>query len=101
MITEIEKRKRDPNWDFTFFCTTAVWDFLLLRSSIYQIFYLTYQDVTSRVQDIGSTFLVSAVTGGSISFVKFSDLALLTLKAPITTAADDIHKYFFIVFQRK
>ena len=23
----------------------------------------------------------------------------LTLKAPITTAADDIHKYFFIVFQ--
>ena len=27
--------------------------------------------------------------------------AYLTLKAPITTAADDIHKYFFIVFQRK
>ena len=26
---------------------------------------------------------------------------LLTLKAPIKTAADDIHKYFFIVFQRK
>ena len=25
----------------------------------------------------------------------------LTLKAPITTEADDIHKYFFIVFQRK
>ena len=25
----------------------------------------------------------------------------LTLKAPTTTAADDIHKYFFIVFQRK
>ena len=25
----------------------------------------------------------------------------LTLKAPITTAADDIHKYFFFVFQRK
>ena len=26
---------------------------------------------------------------------------MFTLKAPITTAADDIHKYFFIVFQRK
>ena len=26
---------------------------------------------------------------------------ILTLKAPITTAADNIHKYFFIVFQRK
>ena len=25
----------------------------------------------------------------------------LILKSPITTAADDIHKYFFIVFQRK
>ena len=25
----------------------------------------------------------------------------LTLKAPIKTAADDIHKYFFIVFHRK
>ena len=24
-----------------------------------------------------------------------------TLKAPITNAADDIHDYFFIVFQRK
>ena len=24
----------------------------------------------------------------------------LTLKVPITTAADDIYKYFFIVFQR-
>ena len=24
----------------------------------------------------------------------------LTLKAPVTTAADDIHKYFFIIFQR-
>ena len=25
----------------------------------------------------------------------------LTLKAPVTIAADDIHKYFFNVFQRK
>ena len=25
----------------------------------------------------------------------------LTLKAPTTTAADDIHKYFIIVFQRR
>ena len=28
-------------------------------------------------------------------------ISLLTLKAPITTAAEDIHKFFFIVFQRK
>ena len=25
----------------------------------------------------------------------------LTLKAPVTTATDDFHKYFFIVLQRK
>ena len=25
----------------------------------------------------------------------------LTLKVPITTAADDIYKYFYIVYQRK
>ena len=29
-------------------------------------------------------------------FLKISPI--LTLKGPITTAADDIHKYFFIVF---
>ena len=28
-------------------------------------------------------------------------IIMLTLKAPVTTAADNIHKYFFIVFQRK
>ena len=28
-------------------------------------------------------------------------LLSLTLKAPVTTAADDIHKYFFIIFQRQ
>ena len=28
-------------------------------------------------------------------------LFVLTVKAPITTAAEDIHKHFFIVFQRK
>ena len=28
-------------------------------------------------------------------------LVLLTLKAPITTAAADIHKYIFSLFQRK
>ena len=28
-------------------------------------------------------------------------IANLTLKVPIMTAADDIHKKFFIVFQRK
>ena len=33
----------------------------------------------------------------------FSSLVFkeLILKVPITTAADDIHEYFFIVFQRK
>ena len=30
-----------------------------------------------------------------------ADSADLTLKAPLTTAVDNIYKYFFIVFQRK
>ena len=29
------------------------------------------------------------------------NIVSLTLEAPITTSADDIHKYFFVVFQRK
>ena len=36
-----------------------------------------------------------------IAALKIENPNFLTLKAPITTAADDIHKYFFIVFQRK
>ena len=48
----------------------------------------------------GPASLPSAVTvpnqenGGGSAFS-------LTLKVPITTVADDVHKYIFIVFQRK
>ena len=41
------------------------------------------------------------VVQSNVSLTKSLVMGLLTLKAPITTAADDIHKYFFIVFQRK
>ena len=34
-------------------------------------------------------------------YISLNILGVLTLKAPITTAAHDIHKYFFIVFQKK
>ena len=34
-------------------------------------------------------------------FVSVVAREILTIKAPITTAADDIGKYYFIVFQRK
>ena len=30
-----------------------------------------------------------------------ASIYLLTFKVPITTAADNIHKYFFIFFQKK
>ena len=36
----------------------------------------------------------------SANFYRFV-IGQLTLKTSITTAADDIHKYFFTVFQRK
>ena len=41
-----------------------------------------------------SSFLILLVSLSSM-------ICVLTLKAPIITAADGIHKYFFIVFQRK
>ena len=37
----------------------------------------------------------------SICVWELANMCGLTLKAPITTAAEDIHVYFFIVFQRK
>ena len=37
----------------------------------------------------------------SLPCMSFMKLCKFTLKAPITTAADDIHKYFFNVFQQK
>ena len=43
----------------------------------------------------------SAYSIKAFAFHFFDALYALTLKALITTAADDIHKYFFIVFQRK
>ena len=35
------------------------------------------------------------------SFITVQKAKALTLKAPIRTAADDIHKHFFIVFSEK
>ena len=57
----------------------------------------------------GTEFIIGSGGGGANggaggSFIKMDVgrvIAALTLKAPITTAADDIHNYFFIVFQRK
>ena len=42
------------------------------------------------------------LTNRTVCFAKEAvTKAVLTLKAPITTRADDIHKYFFIVFFRE
>ena len=46
-------------------------------------------------------FHIPEVTKFSWSVQSMNTRDHLTLKALITTAADDIHKYFFIVFQRK
>ena len=45
-------------------------------------------------------YLVKNLRGAFLGPKVFAQM-MLTLEAPITTAADDIHKYFFIVFQRK
>ena len=36
-----------------------------------------------------------------LSVTRTYSLFMVTFKAPVTTAADDIHIYFFIFFQRK
>ena len=46
----------------------------------------------------GANFYVPSFKAVSLLFL---EKKLLTLKAPIMTAADNIHKYFFFVFQRK
>ena len=48
-------------------------------------------------------FLIQCTSNTKIIVYKYPGPVTmkLTFKAPITTAADDIHKYFFIVFQRK
>ena len=48
---------------------------------------------------LGSVFKPNGVGRSYFHFIL--TVIILTLKAPIMTAADDIHKYFFIVFQRK
>ena len=47
----------------------------------------------------GNSFLVFFTFLDNVALSK--DKQSLTFKAPITTAADDIHKYFFIVFSEK
>ena len=69
----------------------------------------TMRTLSSRYRSLRSGDDESEVRGVSIHII-IGDINIssprsvnkvLTLKAPITTAADDIHKYFFIVFQRK
>ena len=43
----------------------------------------------------------NAIDYGNIGFPLGTRQSKLTLKAPITTAADDIHKYFFHCFSEK
>ena len=50
---------------------------------------------------LGSAEMDGDVISGSCVFYFSLPELQLTLKAPITTAADFIHKHFFIVFQRK
>ena len=73
-----------------------------LRSwKIQLLSFLALQMLKSRVHSM----LVFAEAGarghGQCCSSNYCSETDLTLKAPITTAADDIHIYFFIVCQRK
>ena len=53
----------------------------------------------SECHRVNSIKILHKKEGGPEYVVSANKDCLLTLKAPITTAADDIHKYFFIVFR--
>ena len=53
-------------------------------------FYSTAKTRQKCISSISVTFLEKVI---------FTGILMPTFKAPITTAADDIHKYFFIVFR--
>ena len=56
--------------------------------------YMIYKDNGIQADVMFKSFI--------LYFLELTVCMALTIKAPITTAAaDDIHKYFFIVFQRK
>ena len=61
---------------------------------------MLYNPLANRA-DSDQTAPRGAVWSQSPLFAPGVQFEYLTLKAPITTAADDIYKYFFIVFQRK
>ena len=64
---------------------------------------LTSQSLpTGPVEDDQNVWQGPVVTDAEYRVNVYSNVPMsLSLKAPITTAADDIYKYFFIVFQRK
>ena len=57
--------------------------------------------LTTESQYSGDLDLKEKICSPSLQVASLPDEIWLTLKVPIMTAADDIHKYFFIIFQRK
>ena len=76
--------------------TSVVWDFFFL----YLGYYLPYVRKFGKYHEknIFYPFLISVLVH---PYHLYESICSLTLKAPITIAADNIHKYFFTVFQRK
>ena len=61
----------------------------------------SYFTVAISLMGYPDLFFFFCIIAKQAVFVCVWVVCILTLKAPITTAADDIHKYFFIVFQIK
>ena len=56
---------------------------------------LAEQEVTLNLFPLYNGWKTTGVYSHTLNFI------ILTLKAPIATVADDINKYFCIIFQRK
>ena len=73
---------------------------LLLKYTATTLF-VFFHSIFSHVKAVQSTAAYEHIKNSLVKWLRVLTSSLLTLKAPITTAGDYIHKYFFIVFQRK
>ena len=99
-----------PNFcPFTFislWMPLALFVISLVFSALISILYIVQvlSRLSTRASSSCSSYVIRKPQIGNISAayaVIFLFATYLTLKVPITTAADDIYKYFFIIFQRK
>ena len=99
----------DVNFVIFFFVTLSVKIHFIVNEQKWSRSFII-PSFAGALTDKQATYLIVTSAGTFLTFytkpthnlfkLQYTICSLLTLKAPITNAADDIHKYFFIVFKR-